>query len=103
MAHPRLVVHAFNVPGGDDFHEVLIAVVVLGEKNQMVIFLVVLVFQFVVVMPGHIYLASYDRFYGRMLFRKLEELFHPVHVAVVGDGNPRHSEFVRTVEKIFNR
>ena len=99
VRHSRTVVHTFYMPGGHDFHQVLVSVVVLGEQNQMVVALVLGILEPVVVMRGHIYLASYDRLYPRMFLGKFIELLDTVHVPMVSDGDSRHSEFLRPVKK----
>ena len=52
---------------------------------------------------GHVDLASDDRFYGRVLRRELEKLFHAVHVAVVRDCKTGHTKLFGSVEQVFDR
>ena len=101
MRHSRAVVHAFYMAGGHYLHQILVSVVVLGEQDQMEVALVLRVLQMVVIVPCHVYLASYYRLYPRMLFRELVELLDTVHVPVVGDGDSRHPQFFGPVEKGF--
>ena len=102
VAYPRLVVHALDMACRDYLHQVLVAVVVLGQEDEMVIFLVVLVLELMVIVSGDIYFAAYDRLYRRMFLRELEEFLHTVHVAVVGDGKTWHTQFFGSVEKILD-
>ena len=101
VAHPRAVVHTFDVGLGDDFHQVLIAFVILGQKNQMIVFRVGLVLQVVVVASGYVYLAAYDGLYRGVFLGEFQEFLHPVHVSVVGYGKTAHAELLGSFEEIF--
>ena len=67
----------------------------------MVIALVLRIFQSMVIVLCHVYLASYDRLYPGMFLGELVEFLDTVHIAMVRDGNSRHPEFLCSVEKGF--
>ena len=99
VAHPRLVVVlALNVPRGDNLHQVLVTLVVLGKKNEVVVALVVVVLEMVVIVARDIDLASENRLYIRVLCGIFQELLDSVHVAVVRDGKRRHPQFLSPVK-----
>ena len=103
VAHPRLVVvFSFDVAGGDNLHQVLVAVVVLGQQDQVIVFAVLGVFDAVVVALRHINLTADDGFDGGMFFGKFKKLLHPVHVAVVGDGEAGHAHLLGAVEQMLD-
>ncbi len=103
VAHPRLVVvFSFDVAGGDNLHQVLVAVVVLGQQDQVIVFAVLGVFDAVVVALRHINLTADDGFDGGMFFGKFKKLLHPVHVAVVGDGQAGHAHLLGAVEQMLD-
>ena len=97
MAHARPVVHAVDVAFGDNLHQIEIPLIVLSQKNQVVISL----FLEPVVPFGNIYLTAYYRLDIGVLLCKFEELLYAVHVAVIRDGKGRHTKFVGPVEEVF--
>ena len=103
VAHTRLVVvFSFDMAGGDNLHQVLVAVVVLGQQDEMIVFAVLGVFDTVVVPLGHINLTADNGFYAGMFFGIFEELLHPVHIAVVGDGQAGHTHLLGAVEEMLD-
>ena len=108
VVHARTVVHALDVPRGHDLHQILIAVVILREKDKVVVALVLRILQAVVVVPRDIHLAADDGLHYEVAVRILvalvvgilEELLHAVHVAVVGDGQGGHAEFPGALEEL---
>ena len=68
----------------------------------MVVFAVLGVFEGMVVMTRHIDFAAENRFYQRMFFGGVVELLHAIHVAMVGDGQAGHAEFLRPLEELFD-
>ena len=101
MRHPGLVVvFAFYVSGGYYLYQVLVAFIVLGQEDEVIVSPVLVVLQPVVVMARDIDLAADDGLHRRVLRGKLEELLDTVHVAVVGDGQGRHAELFRTLEQL---
>ena len=104
MGYPRLViVLSFDVTGRYYLHQILVALIVLGEQDQVVISLVVLVLELVVVVSGDIDLASYDWLDLRIFLRNLQKFLHAVHVSMVGDGQCRHAELFRSFKKTAYR
>ena len=97
MRNPWLIIHSLDVSCGDNLHQVLVAIVVLCQKDKVVITF----FLQSVVTLGYVDFASDDRFDTRMLGRELEELLHSVHVAVVRDCKTRHAKLFRPVEQVF--
>ena len=97
MAHARPVVHAVDVAFGDNLHQIEIPLIVLSQKNEVVIPLLLEP----VVSFGNIYLTAYYGLYARVLLGKFEELLYAVHVAVVRDGKGRHAKFIGPVEEVF--
>ena len=102
VAHARLVVHALDVPRGDDLHQVLVALVILGQEDEVVVFLVVVVLEVVVVVLGDVDLAAVDGLDRRVFGRHVAEILHAVQVAVVGDGEARHAELFRAAEELLD-
>ena len=107
VRHTGFVVHTLHVALRTDFHQVPIAVVVLGQQGEMVILPVVVVLEVVVIVTGHIDLASDDGLDNRLLVvvqvalvvGEFEELLHAVHVAVVGDGQGGHPQLAGAGEE----
>ena len=97
MRNPWLIIHSLDVSCGDNLHQVLVSVIVLGKQDKMVISF----FLQPVVSLGYVDFASDDRFHARMFGCKLEELLHTVHVAVVRDRKTRHAKFFSPVEQVF--
>ena len=99
VRNPRFVIHALQMACGHDFHEVFVTVVVLGQKNKVVISFLL----YPVVSFRYIDFTSDDRFYRRMLGCVFEELLYTIHVAMVRYGQTWHAEFLGSVEQILNR
>ena len=68
----------------------------------MIVFAVLGVFDAVVVPLGHINLTADNGFYAGMFFGIFEELLHPVHIAVVGDGQAGHAHLLGAVEEMLD-
>ena len=85
------VVFSFDMSSRNDLHQVLVAIIVLGQENQVKIASVVLVLYLVVIVLCHVDLTSDDRLHLRELFSNLEELLHTVHVSMVSNGQSRHA------------
>ena len=74
----------------------------------MIVFLVVVILELVVIVSGHIdltadYRLDYEIAFGilvALVIGVLEELLHAVHIAVVGDGDRRHTQLTRTLEQL---
>ena len=104
---PRLVVHSLDVRSGDYLHQVAVTIVVFGQQYEMIVFLVCGIVEIVVITPGYVHLTSNDRLYDEIAVLILvflvvgvfEKFLYAVHIAVVGDGKCRHSEFTGTLEK----
>ena len=94
MRNPWLIIHSLDVSCGDNLHQVLVSVIVLGKQDKVVITF----FLQPVVTLGYVDFASDDRFHARMFGRELEELLHSVHVAVVRYRKTGHAKFFRPVE-----
>ena len=100
------VIESFYETQGDYVGEVLIALVILGKENQVVICPVLIVLKLGIIVPGNIHLAANDRLYlvllgllVPMFVRKLEELLYSVHVAMVCNGQGRHAHGLCPVEQ----
>ena len=91
VAHARLVIHAFDVPRGHDFHQVLVAGVVLGQEDEVVVFLVVVVLEMVVVVLRDVDFTAENGLHVRVLLGHVAEVLDAVHVAVVRDRQARHA------------
>ena len=102
VAHPRLVVHAFDVGRGDDFHQVEIALVVLGQQDEVVVLAVGVVLEFVVVMAGDVDLAAENRLDRRIFPGDLAELLDPVHVTVVRNGDAFLPQLFSALEQLLD-
>ena len=87
----------------DDLHEVLVAFIILRKKDKVVIASVILVLELVVIMTGHIYLASDDRLDLGKLLRHLQEFLYTIHVSMVSDGQSRHAELFCALEEAGDR
>ena len=96
-----VIVFTLDMAYRDYLHQVLVALVVLGKKNQMVVASVLVILKSVVVMTGNVHLASYDGLYRRMFPGKFEELLDSIHIAVVRYGKGRHTEFLGTLEQFW--
>ena len=69
----------------------------------MVVILVGVVLEGMVIMLRDVDLAADDGLDGRVFLRYLEKFLDPVHVAVVGDGQGGHAEFLGPLEKVLDR
>ena len=102
VAHARLaVIHSLDVAGGDYLHQVLVALIVLGQQDEVVVFAVLAIFEVMVVMLGYVGLAAQDWLDVGVFLADVEELLHTIHVAVVRDCQTRHLELVRTGEELL--
>ena len=97
-----VVVHSLGVANRYYLHQVLVAGVVLGQKDEVVVFAVVVVLEVVVVVAGDVCLAAQDGLDVGVLLAGVEELLDSVHVAVVGDGQAGHLELVRACEELLD-
>ena len=92
--HTGSVIIPLRETNGNNFHQVLIAGIVLCQKNQMVIpVLSVTLFS---VEPGircNIYLTANDRINLRLL-TGLIKLYHTVHDTMVCDGSTVHTKLL---------
>ena len=68
----------------------------------MVVFSVIVVLEFVVIVPCHIHLTSEDRLHIRMFTCEFHEFLDTVHVSMVGDGQGRHTKFISPVKEFGN-
>ena len=102
VAHAGLVVHALDVPGGHDLHEVPVPRVILRQEDEVVVLLVLVVLETMVVVLRDIDLAAEDRLDLRMLLRHVGEVLDAVHIAVVGDGQARHFQLLRPAEELLD-
>ena len=93
------VVEALYVRGGHYLHQILVAVVVLGQQYQMVVFAVLLVVDAVVVL-GHIHLAAHYGLDFREFLCNVQEVLYTIHIAVVSDGQARHTQFRSPLEEL---
>lgn len=100
MRDPGLVVESLHMAVRTDLDEVFVALGILGEQYKVIVLPVVLVLERRVIMPGHIYLAAYDRLDRGVLGSMLEKLLDAVHIAVVGNRNGRHAEFFDPVKQL---
>ena len=107
VAHPRTVVHTLDMCGRYYLHQVLVAFIVLGKQDEVII---ALFLDFVVKMTCHIDLATYNgldneiavRVLVGLVVRHLEEFPHCIQVAVVGNCYRRHTEFPRPCKQLFD-
>jgi len=82
-----VVVEALEEPHRVQVREVLVALLVARQENEVVVFPVGTV---LAVIPGHIGLGAEDRLHARGL-GALEEVHSAEHVAVVGHGHGLHA------------
>jgi len=108
---PRLVIIlAFDVPFRNYLYQILIPVVVLGQKDQVEIRAVLVVLFLMVIVPRDIDFAAYERFYlqipvsvdVRLVIGHFEEFLDAVHVSVVRNGKGRHFEFACAFEQFLD-
>ena len=59
-----------------------------------------LVLKFVVVAAGDVDFASHDGFYRGMLICVFKEFLYSVHIAMVRNGQTRHTQFLCSFEQI---
>ena len=100
LVDARLVVMALEVGRGDEFDEILIAGLVLGQQHQMVINILSAAAGFFVeaTAGGDIDLAADDRF-DALVAGGLIEIDRAVEDAVIGDGQGGKLQFVRLVDQ----
>ena len=95
------VVETLYVRGGHYLHQILVAVVVLGQQDQVIVFAVLLVVDAVVIL-GNVHLATHYGLDLREFLGYVQEVLHAVHIAVVRDGQARHSQFRSPLEELGN-
>ena len=95
------VVESLDVAGGDYLHQVLVALVVLGQQYEVVVFAVLVILEVMVVVLGYVCLAAQNGLDIGVFLADVEELLHTIHVAVVRDCQTRHLELVRTGEELL--
>ncbi len=105
LVDARLVVEALGVAGGDELDEVLVALVVRGQDDQMVVRpgVGLLVFDSGLVMARavrDVHLAADDRL-DLLLLHGVVELNGSEHVAVVRDGAGGHAELRHALGQLF--
>ena len=100
--NPRLIVIPLREGTADYFHQVGVALVVLRQKDQMVIAVISRPLFPVKPRTGrHINLASDDRL-DACLFCRLIKIDHAVHDAVIGYGRAVHSKLFDALYIFFN-
>ncbi len=100
FVHARLVVETLGEGVGDHLAEVVIPLQVLGQQNEVVAGLLVLVLLETV--AHDVDFAAEDGLDAQIDGRVVEVL-HPVHVAVVGDGQRGHAELLGPFEQGLDR
>ena len=100
--HPGLVVITVHKTDGDDFHQILIALVVLRQQHQMIVPVIpVTGFPVKPGAGGHIDLASQNRI-DPLLFCLLVKVDDAVHHAVIRDGCRSHAQFLYPGDILFD-
>ena len=100
------VIRPLDMACRDYLHEVTVARGILGKEDKVIIRPVGGILEPVVVVPRDIYLASDDGLdliapvSIEVLPSHLEELFHAVHIAMVGNSNRGHAQLYGTFEKL---
>ena len=102
VAHPRAVVHALDMGRGDYLDKVFVALVVLGQEDEVVVGAVGLVLE-AMVADGDVDLTAYDGLYRGVFLGEFEELLDPVHIAVVSDRKTGHSELLGPGKEVIYR
>ena len=90
VVNARLIVEALDVSLGRELDEVVVAIHVLGQHDQMVGTLVLAALAVKAAVPRHIHLATHDRL-QRSLFlsHRIQELLYTEHIAVIGNRQGR--------------
>ena len=100
----RLVVEVVDVRFADEVHQIVVALVVLGQQHHVVQLGLAFLLQLVV--GGEVDFAAKDGLdlLARFLFQGHAGIFefgHATHNAVVGNGNGRHAQISRTLDHGF--
>ena len=93
--HPGPVIKSVHVAFGHDLHQILIALVILRQKDQMIV--PVLPSYGLPVKPGtggHIDLTA-DNGLDPRLFSRPVKIDHPIHGSVIRDRHTVHAQFFR--------
>ncbi len=98
VAHAGAVIHALDMGRGHDFHEVLVAFVVLRQEDEVIVPLLL----HPMVPFRDIDLAPDDGLHRGVLLRELEELLHAVHVPVIRDREAGHAQLLGPVEQVVD-
>ena len=97
-----LIVIAFRKGTAHDLHEIGVALVVLSQKDQVIVPVVSGPLLPVEPRSGrHIYFAADDRF-DPCLFGRFIKIDHAVHDAVIGDGSAVHAKFLDALYIFFD-
>ncbi len=101
MVDARAVIETVYMPERHQLHEVVVAGFVFCQQYQMVVFIVLSIFEGMVVMAGNIHFTTEDGLYSRVFFGNIVKLLYPVHIAVVGYCKRRHAELFGPLEEFF--
>ncbi len=101
MVNARIVVKAFQLTGRSNLEQVLVPLFVLCQQQQVITVFVALRVAVTHTPGGHVSLQPDNRFYPG-LFGGMEELDHPEHGAMIGDGNRVHVHLFRPGNQLLD-
>ena len=100
VIHTRFIIKALDKALGDDLHQILIAGIIFRQQNHMIIAILAASRLPVKTRSGrHIDLPADDRL-DAGVDRGAPHLIRAMHVAVVGDADGRHAQFLGALDQI---
>ena len=100
LADARLVIEPVQRGLGDDLHQVAIALVVLGQHDEMVV-AVALGRRAMIFLLADVELATQDRLHARFL-GGVHERYRAEDVAVIGHGDRRHLQLLDAIDETLD-
>ena len=98
--HSRLIIKPLRKPDRDNLHQIGIPKIILCQKHQMVISILPPDILPIKARPRcHINLTA-DHRIDSFLFRRPVEINHPIHIAMVGNGDILHAKFLRPAHQL---
>jgi len=101
MIDARVIIKSFQLGGAGDLEQVFVTGHVFSEQHQVVRVFVFLGIAVIHPACGHIGFNPDDGFNTR-INRRLEEIDHAEHGAVIGDGHRVHAQFLHALDQLFD-
>ena len=102
VVNARLVVETLNISLRRELDEVVVAVHVLGQHDQVVGALILAALAVKTAVPRHVHLATHDRLqWSLFLSHRIQELLYAEHIAVIGNSQGRLTVSHGSIDQVF--